>query len=250
MTDRRGSVSDRREHASPGGATTGTPFTMDAYRTFLRQLLDADYRFARYGDRPHGPGTVLLRHDVDISPERALAMARAEADLGVTATYFFLVTAPVYDLLHPATREAIEEIAGCGHAVGVHFDVHHYWEGRPADGALVDAVHRERESLDRVVDVTDAVSFHVPPEWLLGRRFDQFTSVYDPAFFEEMTYRSDSNQRWRREDPFPDGLPERTQVLVHPGLWHDQDRELDEILATLARRSRGEVDEYMALLGE
>ena len=58
-----------------------------------RELLDAaqagGYRFAFF-DRLPEPGTVLLRHDVDLSLDAALAVAELEAEAGAPATYFLM----------------------------------------------------------------------------------------------------------------------------------------------------------------
>ena len=43
----------------------------------------------------------LIRHDVDITPWAALAMARLEHEEGVATTYYFRLHAPFYNLLAP-----------------------------------------------------------------------------------------------------------------------------------------------------
>src|SRR6266487_6335764 len=42
---------------------------------------------------------LILRHDVDFSPEAALRMAQLEFKLGIRATYFLLFSSPSYNLL-------------------------------------------------------------------------------------------------------------------------------------------------------
>jgi len=207
-----------------------TEFTYDAYGAFLDGLLDRGYGFAGF-DAPVPDGTVVLRHDVDWSPERARRMARIEADRGVTATYFFLLSAPLYNVRAGRVRAAIEEIESLGHRVGVHFSTHEYWDADPGPGAVVERVREEQRALETVVDdVVDAISFHIPPDWVLGVEYDGFTNAYAPAFFDEVAYTADSNQRWR-EDPAFDGTPpDRVQVLVHPGLWADADADFGDRL--------------------
>jgi len=73
---------------------------------------------------------------------------------------------------------------------------------------------------DQVVDV---VSFHNPPGWILDEDLPGVISTYAPQFFSEIDYAADSNQRWRDEFPFQEGLPARAQLLVHPVLWGDSD---------------------------
>lgn len=232
-----------------GAAETGMPFTTDRYVAFLEELLDEGHSFVGFGEP--GSGEVVVRHDVDICPKRALAMARAEADLGVESTYFFLVGSPAYDLLDADHRRAVERIEALGHDVGLHFDVHRHWDERPDDETLAAQVRGERRSLAALTSTpVDTVSFHVPPEWALGAAFDGFTNAYEPRYFTDIEYVSDSNQKWRRGHPFPDGVPETVQILVHPGLWYERDRTLSDILDGMREDAHADVEQYMSLLGE
>lgn len=53
-------------------------FTEEHYRELLR-LARGRYRFAAFTDDATGERSILWRHDVDISPQRAQALARIEA---------------------------------------------------------------------------------------------------------------------------------------------------------------------------
>jgi len=207
-----------------------TEFTYDAYREFLDSLLDRGYAFGGF-DEPVPEETVVLRHDVDWSPERARRMARIEADRGVSSTYFVLVSAPLYNVRADRVRAAIAEIESLGHRVGVHFSTHEYWDADPGPDAVAARVREEQRALGTVVDdVADTVSFHIPPDWVLGVDYDGFTNAYAPAFFEEVAYTADSNQRWRDDSAFDGTPPERVQVLVHPGLWAADDERFGDRL--------------------
>jgi len=199
-------------------------FTREWYRGFLERLSDG-YRVQPFSN-PVPPGTALLRHDVDLSVAAAVEMARVEAEMDVSATYFLLAGSPLYNLLDRETREQVREIEALGHEVGLHFSTHTYWpsERRPSDRALAARVRAEQEVLDAVArDPVDTVSFHVPPEWLLGESIKGVASTYAPAVFSEVGYIADSGQRWRERSPLGDDLPGRLQVLAHPGLWGEED---------------------------
>jgi peptidoglycan/xylan/chitin deacetylase (PgdA/CDA1 family) len=225
-------------------------FTYDWYGSFLDELLADGRRFRTY-DQPLEDGDVLLRHDVDWAPRNALEMARMEAERGVTATYFFLVTSPLYNPLHRPVRLLVQELEELGHDVGLHFSTHQYFEAEPADDVLVDRVLEERTVLEQVCsDTAEAMSFHRPPEWVFRESYEEFTSTYERRFFEEITYRGDSNQRWREEHPLAGGVPSKMQVLVHPGLWGENDagfveRLREHVQGRLGRTARFLEDQFV-----
>lgn len=198
-------------------------FTYDWYGEFLDELLANGRRFRTYDD-PLADGDVLLRHDVDWAPRNALDLARMEAERDITATYFFLVTSPLYNPLHKPVRLLVSELEALGHEVGLHFSTHQHFTGEPPDEELVARVQDERTVLEQVCeDTSTAVSFHRPPEWVFREAYDGFTSTYERRFFEEIDYYGDSNQRWRDEHPLAGDRSPKMQVLVHPGLWGETD---------------------------
>lgn len=196
-------------------------YTYGWYRDFLNWLADQDYRA-----RPVGTdlelGDALLRHDVDLSPEAAVEMATLEADLGVSSTYFFLVTSRLYNVRERETRERIRQIERLGHDVGIHFSTHQYWpmDSPPSERAIADRIREEQAVLEGVVDdLSPVVSFHIPPNWVLERSFDAFPSAYQPSLLADIRYVADSNGRWREDPPLSDDRPENLQIVAHPGLW-------------------------------
>jgi len=204
-------------------------FTFDWYESFLLRVESEGFDFGRYSHET-SPGTALLRHDVDLSPQHALRMAEIEHDLGIRATYFFLLTSPMYNVLHQDMREILEVIQELGHDIGLHFSTHQYWPPTriPEDSIVAERVSEEADILSTVVDPIETVSFHIPPERVLRREFSEFPSTYEPQFFSEIGHYADSNQRWRDGVPPVERFPERIQILTHPGLWGTEDRPFDE----------------------
>ena len=207
-------------------------FTYDWYRAFLADLKDWGRRFRSYDDTL-AAGDVLLRHDVDLSPRKALRIAQFEAALGVHATYFFLCSSPLYNLHEDRMRSVVRRIEDLGHDVGLHFSTHQYWsvdgDDPPSDEAVARRVDGERATLEVVAsDPIEAVSFHIPPEWVLRRTFDGIDSTYEPRFFTDIDYSADSNQRWRDDPPEPESFGEKVQILTHPGLWGETDATFDQ----------------------
>ena len=219
-------------------------FTLDRWRSILDRLRSVGYAFCGY-DEAIAAGDVLLRHDVDLSPERAVEIARIERELGITATYFVLLGSPLYNPFDGPVREAFEEIAELGHDVGLHFSTHQHWPATepPTESELVARVRDEQAALSTIVaDPISTVSFHVPPPWVLARTFEGVDSTYEPRFFDEIDYLADSEQRWRKQGlEIPDdGRP--LQVLIHPGLWGEEDGSFEErieaAVADADRRAR------------
>jgi peptidoglycan/xylan/chitin deacetylase (PgdA/CDA1 family) len=210
---------------------TEITFTFDWYKKLLQRLLEEEYRFGSFGEAVT-PKTALLRHDVDWSPRKAVRIAEIEADLGITSTYFFLVSSPFYNVMNAQERAQIAQIKEFGHEIGLHFSTHQYFDSEsngedgysPTDEEIIAPINQERKVLESAADQSiTAVSFHNPPEWTFRRSFSEFASTYEPRFFEEIVYRADSNQRWRDEPPFAETIPSKVQILTHPVLWDIHD---------------------------
>jgi len=222
-------------------------YRLDSYASLLRSFQAAGYTFGGFNpDDPPSDSEILLRHDVDLSLGRAVAMAERERELGVQSTYCVLISAPVYDLTRPQNVRALQRIAKLGHDIALHFDTRVYWaDDEPDPESVAARVRDELGVLSRLIETEVATaSFHIPPAWVLDRTFEGFTNTYAPPFFSEIDYRSDSGQKWCSTDPFPDGLPERFQLLVHPGLWYDDHRPMADIVDEQCRHAHTFVDSY------
>jgi len=64
---------------------TDCAFDLAHYRELLEAAKAGGYRFAFF-DREPDAGDLLLRHDVDLSLDAALALAELEAEAGAEAT--------------------------------------------------------------------------------------------------------------------------------------------------------------------
>jgi hypothetical protein len=199
--------------------TTSSPFQLDRFHELVDEARGQGYSFASLTDAA-SPSLdhLYLRHDVDISPARALRLGEVEADLDVTASFFFQLNADVYNAFASDTIATIQKLRAMGHDVGLHIDEELF--GTQEEDVL--------ETLDwfdqAVTDVDPVVSFHRPSGNVLGRRYEAFLNAYDPRFFHEDRYVSDS----RRDPAFRQelsGILERAdgdapvQILLHPGWW-------------------------------
>ena len=175
-------------------------FTLEHYREILVAARDGGYRFATF-ERPPRTGDVLLRHDVDLSLEAAVELAKLEAELGAAATYFLMTESVFYNLDSAAGRGALATLRDLGHRVGLHA----VWP---------------RARLDDRFD--PVVAWHNPDPEFMQAPVDGAVNVMQAGYFDPATYRSDSNQHWRSGCPHAElaaGALPWLQLLTHPEIW-------------------------------
>jgi hypothetical protein len=179
---------------------TDCAFDVDHYRELLDAAQAGGYRFATFDAEPRA-GDLLLRHDVDLSLEAALAMARLERDAGAQATYFLMTESAFYNLDSALGRETLRELRDLGHSVGLH------------------AVYPHAARDDRFDAV---VAWHNPEPAYVHEPVSGFVNVMQAPWFTKGKYRSDSNQHWREGCPHEElraGAFDWLQLLVHPEVW-------------------------------
>jgi len=179
---------------------TSCAFDLGHYRELIEAARAGGYRFAFFDSTPR-PGDLLLRHDVDLSLDAALAMAELEAELEVPATYFLMTSSEFYNLDAPSGEAAIDRLRRLGHRVGLH--------------AVYPASARDAR-LDPVL------AWHNPDPDYLTAPVEGFVNAMQPGFFDPDHYRSDSNQRWRHgcpHEPLAHRGFEWLQLLIHPEIW-------------------------------
>lgn len=190
--------------------------------THYRELLAAgDYSWATF-DREPRAGDLFLRHDVDLSLDAALAMARIEQELGAHATYFLMTESRFYNLDSHAGRDAIAELRELGHAVGLH---------AVYPNARVD------ERFDPVI------AWHNPDPEYMSEPIDGAVNVMQSPWFTPGHYRSDSNHHWREgcpHDELASGALDWLQLLVHPEIWVYEGTTMRETMEAMLEAKRNE----------
>lgn len=199
-----------------------TAFAPGEYESLLTELLARGYSAVSIDkiqqEQPH----LFLRHDVDLCPERALNIARLEATLGVASTFYFLVSTSLYSIAAAETRQVLQEIIGLGHEIGLHFDAEKY---TCDSGDLDDFAERECRILELCSGKpVQSISFHRPAPKYLNRReaIAGRRHCYEPAFFTEIGYISDSNGGWHHGHPLDHPAVAEgaaIQLLTHPIWW-------------------------------
>jgi hypothetical protein len=175
-------------------------FSLEHYRELLRAAKRGGYRFAGF-DRDPEPGDLILRHDVDLSLEGALAVAEAEADEDAWSTWFLMTRSNFYNLGSAVGERTISRLRELGHRVALHAVYPHV-------------------DLDERFD--PAVAWHNPDPEYMQAEIPGAANVMSSRFFDPEHYRSDSNQHWRHGCPHEDlaaGELEWLQLLTHPEIW-------------------------------
>ena len=175
-------------------------FDLTHYGELLAAAKSGGYRFAFF-DREPAAGDLLLRHDVDLSLDAALALADLEAEAGAQATYFLMTRSVFYNLASHEGERALARLRELGHRVGLH--------------AVYPKLDLD-ERFDRVV------AWHNPDPDFMREPLDGAVNVMQQPYFDPDHYRSDSNQHWRSGCPHEDlaaGSFEWLQLLTHPEIW-------------------------------
>lgn len=238
---------------------TTAPWSADWSYEYLRRLMakvKSQYALATLASAPEvlaSPSrTAFIRHDVDVSLDRARRLAALEQSWGVTATYHVMLSCPFYDVHDASSREALAAIRASGHEVGLHYHPAHDEAAsppHPADEEIAGASNRLEDALGEAVK---SVSFHLPPPGLIGGplRVAGRVNAYAAPLLD--WYLSDSRGRWREGEPFVTLDAPRSsylQILVHPLWWGETNEQPPVRLAGLVRElvvARGATFEALA----
>jgi hypothetical protein len=197
------------------------PFDLEHYGDLLDAIAAGGYRYASFREEPEA-GTVLLRHDVDLSLDAALRLARFERGRDATATYFLMTESVFYNLDSHHGRETLKELRDLGHSVGLH------------------AIYPRASRDDRFDAV---VAWHNPDPEYVHEPVSGFVNVMQPPWFTKGRYRSDSNQHWREGCPHEElahAAFEWLQLLVHPEIWVYEGASMGETMRAMLDAKQAE----------
>ena len=195
-------------------------FTLAKYTELLRRLGDNGYRFITFEQYCKEKESleakfVILRHDVDLKPENALATAKIEHSLGIRASYYFRV---VEQSNYP---DAIESIAALEHEIGYHYEDMSLCNG---DAEKAIAHFEQQLTYFRQFYPVKTICMHGAPRSKydgrdLWKSFDYHTFgiIGEPYFdvdFSKVLYLTDTGRRW---DGF--NVSVRDKIPVYQDQW-------------------------------
>lgn len=185
---------------------------------FLQPFLDKGYQFVLLHELTAPQKQIALRHDVDFNTSFALQMAQVEHDMGVKASYFFLMRSSLYNVFSPTDYSNINAIKALGHNISIHFDPTLYTDFHAG-------LELERNMFRTIFDTeVSMVSLHRPNDFFLNHD-EPIVGVehtYQSKYFKQVKYFSDSTGIWRFGHPFnseefENGLS--MHILIHPIWW-------------------------------
>jgi hypothetical protein len=221
-------------------------FSVDAYGALLAELVGQGYRVVNFGDVDPAARHLVLRHDVDVSLALAVELAEVEHALGYASHFFVLVTSEQYNPATQVSRKALRHIISLGHQVGLHFDAA-LGSSEENTETLETRAATEANYLSHLAGAAvSMLSFHRPAaKWINNpASLAGLPHSYQPRYFSEMGYCSDSKGGWWRGAPLEHDAVEAggaLQLLTHPIWWVGANRSPARRLADHLRHRQGEL---------
>lgn len=222
-------------------------FTLDVYEQLILCIKRSGYTIIPYRDWPFHSETdkrvLLLRHDVDDYPSRALEMAELECRMGIYSSYYFRFTKEVFQ------ENLLRSIYRCGHEIGYHYETFSLEKGdrEKAHHRFVRALERFRE-----ISPIQTISPHGSPlssydnrDLWIDKEYKSWGITADVSLdtdFTQILYLTDTGRSWNspfnRRDRVEEGisldirttselmagfengvLPNKIMINVHPQRW-------------------------------
>ncbi len=174
----------------------------------------------------------VIRHDIEFSLDRALIMAKIEAnELGISSTYTIQLRNNTYNAISEKNIKLVREIRELGHKIALHQN--------PPDlqaAALTENILKDIEVLENYYEFDiDRFAFHrcgLNPHLLAwyvkvpdkincyGKRYFQYIKGKIPKKLN-VYYLSDSNHKWKYGHPLELNFENvnKLQLLAHPFSW-------------------------------
>ena len=202
-------------------------FSYDHYRSILLNLKER-YKFSDFDN--NSTNDVILRHDIDISLDYALRMAKIENELGVHATYFILFHAETYNPFNPHSTQTVKEILKLGHKIGLHYNLL-YYENNNLDP--VESILNEITAMEYHYNTNiNVVAAHQPTKKYVALDLPKhIKSTYADEFTNDRKYLSESNRNWRegcicsQYDKY-----DKLQLLFHPIWWNEENLSRESVM--------------------
>lgn len=206
-------------------------FKFNHYHVFLTKAIAKKYGFRTFTNYTGiEKRTIILRHDIDFRPDKALEIAQIEAELDIIATYFVRVHAKEYNPFEYKTYNILMQLLEWGHEIGLHteaLDMVQTFGGTIHDRFMAEMIALET-ILDRDIEV--AVPHGDFGGTIAEQRLNFFKDYrkqvpinyhpFEDRFFKDMKFISDTFGIWREKCPCQFlGKVDKMQISTHPIYW-------------------------------
>lgn len=143
-------------------------FIYGDYKRIIDNLRDNQYNIIKYAEAGTFEKEVILRHDIDVSLEKAVEFARYEESINVVSTYYILLSSDFYNVFGKKSINCVRELIDMGHDIGLHFDETNYeleqYSGKERNNKLKELILKEKKILEVILDNIEiqSVSMHIP----------------------------------------------------------------------------------------
>ena len=226
-------------------------FTYEYYRNLLDELKTQEYEFIFFDDlisvEDPNKKVVLLRHDIDFDPEKALKLAEIEKENNVSSTFFFLLNSVFYNVHSVKILSIINKIIAYGHSIGVHFDTSSY-EFIDKSFNLQKFIKKEIDSFEKLFKYKiSTISFHRPTTNILLNNISiPFRHTYEEIYTKKVKYLSDSKKQMSEGDILQiirNSKYKKMQLLIHPIWWSEKSVSSDSDYNLFVKRKIIELEQ-------
>ena len=203
-------------------------FTIKHYEEICNLIAKSQYKLCFFNNCSSDFRNVLiLRHDVDLSLEQSVKLAKIENKYNINSTFFIWLRSPFYNIFEKKYSDIIYEVINLGHQIGLHFDESVYKIENEID--LNNYINKEANIIKGFFNIDIfAVSMHRPSKWILDNdiRFKKYINTYSKKYFEEFKYFSDSRRQWREGcicNKIDINRYDKLHILIHPFWWTESD---------------------------
>ena len=168
---------------------------------------------------------ILLRHDIDLSLDSAIKIARIEQEYGISSCFMIMTNSPFYSI---KDKKKILYIKNLDHEIGLHFNFGIRDNNNKINvDKFINEMNNQANLLkDIISEDIYSISFHRPlPQLCKGSLYvGNRINAYSLELMD--WYLSDSKGNWREGNPLPKlKSPKKSilQLLTHPFWWAEDD---------------------------
>ncbi len=199
-------------------------FTYESYKSLIILFQRMSFVFVSFEEnfKSNQRGRVILRHDVDLSLDKALNIAKIDKSLGISSTFFLLISSPFYNLNTYKSLSIVKQIIKMNHSIGLHFDITNYKVRNQEE--FIRKLDFEINLLSSIIGISiEKFSLHRPASYPVSFEIlKDHKGFVHSSHYKNCKYISDSSMNWRENvleylelDAFAN-----YQLNIHP-IWYD-----------------------------